>query len=453
MESPNRHEGPGVGSIPALPAPLVTPFFAGAFTARRVADRWRAAPAVFGVLAVVAVLGWVTFRMSRRLAGEPYVDFQAFHLAARAVNTGDDIYRAGLEMYIYPPMLAAWMSPLAGLPVRWAGWVWYGLAVGTTLVSLRAWWRLVADRFRLGAGSWLPAVGLALLAWVEQFRREFETGQCDWLLLGALAAAGVVLDRAPGVAGVLIGFAVNIKYVPLLFVAWLAARRRWAAVAASAAGVVLWAVLPAAVLGWDRNLDYLARSGAGLGKLVGVRVEGQPGAVYPLEYEYSVSIPSGAARGAKLFGVGRGAVAPAVGLAAAVVTAVVWRLYRRHGWSPGRRLTDRSGLTVLEWCGLLTAMLAFSPQTQNRHLFLLLPVVLLGAALLVNRVEPVKVSLALAAGVLGTALLGDANAAAAGTVNWGFVGGGGIAVTVMYLLLLDVGLRRLTVLKTGGAAG
>src|SRR6266446_5163007 len=100
-------------------------------------------------------------------------------------------------------------------------------------------------------------------------------------------------DALPISAGLLLGFAVNVKYVPLLFVAWLAVRRRWAAAGAAVGGIVLWAILPAAVYGWDRNLDYLGRATAGLGKLVGVHVEGQPGMVFPLEYEYSVSIPSG----------------------------------------------------------------------------------------------------------------------------------------------------------------
>lgn len=416
---------------------------------------------VLGLLLVLGCLGWVGFRVTRRLAEEPYVDFWAFYLAARAVDAGDDIYRAGAEMYIYPPMLAAGMSPLGRLPVRTAGWAWFGLGLGTTLLALYAWWRLLVDRFRLAPGGWLPALGLALVLWIEHVRREFETGQCDWLLMAPLALAAVLLNRAPGAAGLAIGFAVNIKYVPLAFVPWLAARRRWAAAAAAVAGVAVWAVLPAAVLGWDTNLDYLARAGAGLGKLVGVRAPGQPGMVYPLEYEYSVSVPSGAARVANRLGLGRAAVVPALGLAAVgVAAAAVW-LYRRHGWSVGTGRpavgalapAGRDGLAVLEWAGLMTAMLAFSPQTQSRHLFMLLPVVLFGTALVVNRIEPVKVMIALLIGCLGTVLLGSAAARAAGEVNWGFLGGGGIAVLVMWLVLLDIGLRRLSALHGPAGAG
>jgi hypothetical protein len=42
--------------------------------------------------------------------------------------------------------------------------------------------------------------------------------------------------------------------------------------------------------------------------------------------------------------------------------------------------------------------------------------------------------------------------AARGEVNWGFVGGGGVAVLVMYLLLLGVGLRRLAAVAGEPAA-
>jgi hypothetical protein len=405
------------------------------------------------VFLAISVLAWVGFRMARRLADEPYIDFRAFHEAAVAVTNGEDVYRVGLRMYIYPPMLAAWMSPLASLPVRAAAWIWFALAAGVTLASLRAWWVLLADRFRLSPASFWPAAGLALLAWVEQVRRECETGQCDWLLLGAVTFAAAAVPRYPVVAGLLLGFAVNVKYLPLLFVAWLAARRRWVAAGAALGGTVLWALLPATVYGWDRNLDYLGRATAGLGKLVGVHADGQPGMVFPLEYGYSVSVPSGAARLGQRLGVGRRLVAPVVGLTALVVAAAVVRLYRRHGWALARRgVAEAPGLDLLEWAGVLTVMLAFSPQAQNRHLFLLLPVVLLGTGLLVNRIQVPRAALALAAGVLGTALLGDAGAAEGGALNWGAIGGGGIAILAAYLLLLDAGLRRLRDLRDSEAA-
>jgi hypothetical protein len=396
----------------------------------------------------------VGFRVARRLAGEPYLDFQAFYLAAAAVNTGEDIYRVGLEMYIYPPMLAGWMSPLGNLPITAAAWIWFALALVVTFASLRVWWKLLADRFQLSPASFWPAAGLTLLVWIEQTRRECETGQCDWLLLGALTFAAAAVPRYPLVAGLLLGFAINVKYVPLLFVVWLVVRRRWVAAGAALGGTLLWAMLPAAVYGWDRNLDYLGRAVAGLGKLVGVHVEGQPGMVFPVEYEYSVSIPSGAARIGQRLGVGRALVTPATGLAAVLVTGVAAYLYRREGWPLVHRSSaDPPGLDLLEWAGVLTVMLALSPQTQNRHLFLLLPVVLLGTSFVVNRIHVVRSLLALAAGALGTALLGDANLLRDGVVNWRFIGGGGIAVLVMYLLLLDAGLRRLSTLRTPAPPG
>ena len=403
-----------------------------------------------GLLLGFAALGWVSFRMTRRLAIEPYVDFQAFYDAAIAVARGADIYQAGAAMYIYPPMLAAWMSPLCWLPILAAGWVWYALAVATTIITLRVWWRYIASRFALPSGGFVPALGVTAICWIEQIRREAETGQCDWLLLAALALAAVVLDRRPIVAGLLIGFAVNVKYLPLVFIVWLAIRRRWIALAATIGGTILWALLPAAVFGWDRNLDYLLRSAAGLGKLVGVHVEGQPGMVCPLEYAYSVSVPSGAARVGHALGLGRNLVLPTVGLAAAVCLYLAQRLYRRHGFGLFvRRTTDPPGLDALEWTGMLTAMLAFSPQTQNRHLFLMLLAVMLAAGFLTHGIEVWRCLAALTIGVVGTALLGDATAMMEeGVVNFGFLGGGGIAILTMYFILLDAGLRRLAESRT-----
>jgi hypothetical protein len=398
---------------------------------------------VLGLALVVAALSWTTFRMSRRLSAEPYVDFYAFYWAARAADSGGDIYEAGTRMYVYPPMLAAGFVPVGRLPVIEGAWLWYGLALAATLVTLRGWWKLVAKSFRLPAGGWWPAVGLALAVWIDQFRWECEASQTDWLILAALVFAGVLLNRAPILAGLLIGFAINIKYVPLLVVVWLAVRRRWQAAASAMAGVILFALLPATVIGWEKNLDYLARAGIGLGKLVGLHAEGQPGTVFPLEFAYSVSIPSGAARVSNLIGLGKTLAAVLVAAAAATTAFAGGRLYQRHGLSLlGRNVPP--GLDVLELVGVMTLMLAFSPQTQNRHLYMLLPVVLLGTAFIVNRIEPAKAAAALAIGVLGTALLGDANAIdEEGAVNWGCVGGGGITVLVMYLILLDVGLARL----------
>src|SRR5439155_9977755 len=96
---------------------------------------------ILGWVLIIGLLGWSSFRMARRLADNPYEDFQAFYLAAQAAQTGNDPYRAGTEMYIYLPMLAAWMAPLSKLTITQAAWVWFGLTLATTLGSLWLVWR------------------------------------------------------------------------------------------------------------------------------------------------------------------------------------------------------------------------------------------------------------------------------------------------------------------------
>ena len=79
-----------------------------------------------------------------------------------------------------------------------------------------------------------------------------------------------MLDRYPAVVGMALGFAINIKYMPLLVVAYLAFRKKWPTVIWSIVGVVIWALLPALVYGWSNNLLFLGQGLSGLGKLFGV---------------------------------------------------------------------------------------------------------------------------------------------------------------------------------------
>src|SRR5262249_38036503 len=144
---------------------------------------------LLGGALIVAAVAWVTFRLYRRLRVEPYVDFLAFYAAGEAAWSGADPYAAGCRMYIYPPMLAAWMSPLSLLSATAAAWLWYAMAGVTTLLSLWLVWRALGERLGLPAGAGWLGLGLTLLFGLTQTRWEFEQGQCDWLLLACLCLA------------------------------------------------------------------------------------------------------------------------------------------------------------------------------------------------------------------------------------------------------------------------
>jgi hypothetical protein len=170
-------------------------------------------------------------------------------------------------------------------------------------------------------------------------------------------------------------------------------RRQWKAAGAFAVSALAWAMAPALVVGWERNLGYWRRALGELGFAAGVNEQAQSG-TYPLTWEGSISIPSAIARGVEAMG-GRvedqeGLIAACVLGLAAVVAGVVWWMYRRQGLGLFVRRDDVDAgvrgraLEALEWAGLITATLIFSPQTTKRHMLTLLVLGALAATMIIS---------------------------------------------------------------------
>ena len=301
--------------------------------------------------------------------------------------------------------------------------------------------------------GWFGVVlGMVLVFGMTQARWEFEHGQCDWLLLLCFCIAFAALDRAPWVVGMALGFAINIKYLPVALLVYLATRRRWREVAWSCIGTLFWAITPALVYGWSRNGHLLARGVSGLGKLVGVEGEGQPGMVYDLAFERSISLPSAFARLAGLYGMGFGAALLATGVVAAAVFAVGWAVYRRRGLSlwvgrggAAERLPGNREIVALEWMVMLALTMVFSPQTMFRHTFLMLPLLMLAAGLAVAGATPRCRRLAWAGLVVSClgAVGGDLLSLVAPRPWWNFVGGSSYAALGLAYLTLVAGIEHM----------
>ena len=344
------------------------------------------------VTAWAAVLACLFLNALRRVGGDTG-DFVHFFEAARAMVRGQDVYSSGRGGYIYPPLLAFLYTPLAGLPQNAAAVVLLvfntALLLGSVFLAVREF----ARRFGLPAGGWKTAAValLAVLLVADKLKGELQMWQTNLLMLFLFTAALRLLDRRPWLAGMALGLAFNIKYLPIVFLPYLLLRRRWTAAGAFAASAVGFALLPAVLTGWDVNLHYQAVAYSGLLRLMGVPVGAARAAnIDGITAEFSVSIPSGIARLAGAGGSAATALAAAGLLALAAAAIAAW-MYRRNGvaflYRPdGPRADGRpiSAVVGLEWAVLVTAVLVFSPQTNTRHLSLLLLVQTLAAVLLLS---------------------------------------------------------------------
>src|SRR5262249_28010217 len=124
------------------------------------------------------------------------------------------------------------------------------------------------------------------------------------LLMMTLALC--LLDRFPMWAGAALGLVMNIKYLSLGFLPYLLIRRRWAAAMSMLVWTVVFAVIPAMLIGWEKNLDYLEQA---LGRLKDVTdpqqrfMSAAPKALdRGMAAELSISVPSGVARIMKAHG-------------------------------------------------------------------------------------------------------------------------------------------------------
>ncbi len=164
--------------------------------------------------------------------------------AAKRLTQGDDVFQQG---FVYPPINAWILLPLANLPPLSARMLW--LAVNGAALMVLVW-----GAWRLSGGVRLegrPAAerrehlifGLGLLIAVYYLLDALTSQQSD-LIIAALVMLGcqALVCRRDVRAGVLFGLAAGLKCTPLLWAGYLVWRRKWAAacvVVAVAIGVNL----------------------------------------------------------------------------------------------------------------------------------------------------------------------------------------------------------------------
>jgi alpha-1,2-mannosyltransferase len=340
-------------------------------------------------LGAIGVLLVLTSRSARSggLAG----DFPVFYYAGLRLPAGENIYETIPQSgeYIYPPLMAALFAPLSRLGQAASAWTWASISVAALLAVLLVTARDTARRFRVDGGlrATLAIALLALLLSYDKTRAVISGGQSDIIMVLGVCLGMAFHDRRPALAGAALAFAANIKYTPLLFLAYLLLRGRWRAAAWTVVFFVAFALAPALVCGWSRNLELWRIALRGVLRLFGGSGDaGLAGSIQDATHPLSVSITSALARAMP------GALAGQAGLAAGaliglLVLGLSWLMFARRGiplLPQNAGVPAPSTLAAVEWSGFVIAILALSPQTQGRHFVQLLAPNLVAAALLLR---------------------------------------------------------------------
>jgi len=190
--------------------------------------------AVVGVLALAVLVSGLYFARKSGANPEAYGnDFNVYYHAAREVMGGGDPYQHSLgdwTPYIYPPLLAELIVPLALLPLPVAAYFWF--LVNAASIVAAAW---MSARLANGnkepdspTTAWRAALaGCAVLLVLRFVLDTFHLGQVN-AVVAALAVAHVYLYARgrKALSAVALVVAVSIKLTPALLLLYHIAKLR-----------------------------------------------------------------------------------------------------------------------------------------------------------------------------------------------------------------------------------
>ena len=349
--------------------------------------------AILAIFATVAmILSLVVIQIAHFLRNAN-MDYEIFYQAAMALRTGEDIFapvliKGGAMTYIYPPFLAVLFVPLTFIPLEQSAATFTiinGILIGACL------WFGGREVLRRSNGrldkATLPVIICITTAFMfPRIKAELDQGQTDMIVLLGMTLSLIWIRRYPWLAGIALGLVANIKYQTVIFVPYFLFRQWWSVVGGFVVGAVAAAFSGALLIGWERNLEYLKRAFGGMAEMIGLPVDAESlPAIAPVDWIGSISATSTSARWSESLGMGTGVFLFFVGVVALVCLLLGWWCYRAHGQRlfaqrggvSGRQDPENDPLVLFEWLGLMTAALAFGPQTKLRHMIIIIPVSLI----------------------------------------------------------------------------
>lgn len=201
-------------------------------------------PAVIRTVLLLFLVSWLLVSSAYSGAISPTsgiagLDFASFYHAAARLNAGQSLYQPDLALslqgglYVYSPLLALLLRPLAHLPFHKAMQVWFFVNAVCLILAVL----LYGASARL---TWKTASLMAILLLVS-FRywdttMNFGLGQSNSIMLAFIGAMMWVDSRKRWLLlGMLIALAALFKVWLIGLLLYLVLRRRWREVAASAA--------------------------------------------------------------------------------------------------------------------------------------------------------------------------------------------------------------------------
>lgn len=207
-------------------------------------------------LAIVAVLAIGFTTVDRAVFHQtPKTDFTVYIRAAQAALDGGDIYKVQNARgwnYVYLPLFAIAMIPLAKLPLIASVLIWYVLSVALLICAI--WMSVAMTGGQEFALRWVPAL-LLFMPLVTGLVR----GQASILMLWLVVAAIYFDWKGRQFTGAIcLASAVLLKVFPVVLLCYFVWKKRWRFVLGTLVAISVGTfLLPSLVFGWEKNIALL----------------------------------------------------------------------------------------------------------------------------------------------------------------------------------------------------
>jgi uncharacterized membrane protein len=205
---------------------------------------------------LIVVLAAVAAAFAFYVAAHP-MDLRVYHYGARGFIDGTrPMYgmTSGLGWplhYRYPPLFMFLFWPLSLFPLGLSAAIWVVLKFVVLVLLVHAFLR----RFATPTTSyeWLIAFFVGGAYVVEDFRY----GNAQFFVFALVAASLMTSQDRPRISGLALGLGIALKVWPLFFIPYLVARREWRVSAWALVLAIVFTLVPALWLGFNRNLELL----------------------------------------------------------------------------------------------------------------------------------------------------------------------------------------------------
>lgn len=217
----------------------------------------------------VIFMGRYQYKMPKR----NFADFHAYYYTGERLLGGQTIYDVNgfrkdkMANFKYPPICALIFAALASIPERIAATTWFIFNFLLIILFMHFSGRLIfSGELTYIQKNWIYFWSLSLTS--RFYMQNFDTGQVNFLMMTAIYLGMYAANKnKDSLGGLLIAFSILVKYMGAIFIPYFIYKKKIKFVMYIVCFLILFSLLPALFLGWERNmllqsqyLSHLTRS-------------------------------------------------------------------------------------------------------------------------------------------------------------------------------------------------